>query len=139
MNNNYDRDEVKSHSEMVAAGYEMTGDGFWVPNEENGDIEFEDMRPDHSIKLVLLKSGELLLTKYEEYTYSNSVKLSSPKVVISRSSATADGNVTTTIQYSQWMGLSSDEDFIVQRDFIVTVSNPIQSLYDSYLEGELNG
>lgn len=146
MNNKYDREPT--HDEMKELGYVMTADGFWMNKEVFSDdelvelgytdteIEFDDMRPDSSVKLVLLKSGELLLTKYQEYTYSNKVKLTGPKVVISRSSASADGNVTTTIQYSQWMALSASEEFEVSSDYIVTVTDPIQSLYDSYLEGE---
>ena len=35
--------EPKTYDEMVAAGYEMTGDGFWVPKEkEDKDLVPED-------------------------------------------------------------------------------------------------
>jgi len=131
MNNNYDRGEQKptptTADEILQSRYGVT--------EGDVEITFEDPRPE-PIKLVLLKSGELLLTKYQEYVGSDRVVLSDPKVVISRSSAADDGAVTTTISYSNWMALSADTTFNVSADAIVTVTDPVQSLYDSYLEGE---
>lgn len=138
MNNKYDREPT--YDEMVANGYTMTGEGMWIPEltgiDDTDEICFEDMKPNKSVKLVLLQNGELLLTEFLESTLGDEVTLVDPKVVISRSSATADGNVTTTIQYSQWMALSAEREFKVNRNFIATVSDPIQSLYDSYLEGD---
>ena len=142
MNNKYDRDST--HDEMKSNGYFMTGEGLWASKElfsdeelaELGEISFEDMKPNKSVKLVLLKNGDLLLTELVESTYGEEVTLIDPKMVISRSSATSDGNVTTTIQYSQWMSLSAERKFKVNKNFIATVTEPIQSLYDSYLEGD---
>ena len=127
---------MNNYDEMVSAGYEMSGEGFWIPSENSGgDINFDDEQTD-DVKLVLLKNGDLLLTKVREVMGGDSIIFDDPKLVISRSAASADGNVTTTIQYSEWMSLSSSREFSVRRDFIATMSTPIKSLYDSYVEGK---
>ena len=106
----------------------------------SSEIVFDDMKPDGNVKLVLFTNGDLVLCRYREVMGESNVIIDDPKVVVSRSTACPDtGKVTTTITYHDWMALSSDRTFSVNSSTISTVTTPIQSLYDSYAGGELDG
>ena len=132
MNNKYDREEApKSYDEMVADGYEMTGDGFWVPGEEENIVITAESTS--AVKLLLLQSGEEVLCTYTESMYTDKCFLGNPMSVIVQSTASDGGNErTSTVAFSDWMPLSEDRNIEVSRSFIVAVTTPIESLVESY-------
>ena len=132
MNNKYDRDDApKTHDEMVDAGYEMTGDGFWIPgNEENIVITAEATS---SVKLLLLQSGEEVLCTFTESMYTDKCFLGNPmSVMVQSTTSEGGGERTSTVAFSDWMPLSEDRNIEVSRSYIVAVTTPIESLVESY-------
>ena len=137
MNNNYDRgDEPKTHEEMVQAGYEMTGDGFWVPVEDGGIIEVSAAEIGDSVKLLLLLNGEQVITQLIETMGSDSYTLRDPREVRLQSTSSDGESVTSTIGYSDWFPLSADREIKLAKSYVVSVTRPLESLLESYV-GEL--
>ena len=134
MNNEYDRGdapEVKSYEEMKAAGYEMSGEGFWTPGDD-GNIVITD-EPETAIKLLLLDSGEEVLCTFTESMYSSKCTLGNPMRVMLQSTTSDGGDErTSTVAFSDWMPLSADRNIEVSRSYIVAVTTPIESLVESY-------
>lgn len=137
MNNNYDRgeDAPKTYDEMVAAGYEMTGDGFWLPRDEDSPEVVGDVREVHNVKLLLLKSGENVLANVTEQMYSDEVILHDPKLVTLELSAST---IESTIGYSDWQPLSKSRTLAVKKEYIVSMMEPLDELGKSY-EAQVNG
>lgn len=137
MNNNYDRgeDAPKTYDEMVAAGYEMTGDGFWLPRDEDSPEVVGVFREVHNVKLLLLKSGENVLANVTEQMYSDEVILHDPKLVTLELSAST---IESTIGYSDWQPLSKSRTLAVKREYIVSMMEPLDELGKSY-EVQVNG
>lgn len=142
MNNEYDRGDgsaPKTYDEMVAAGYEMTGDGFWVPADEKVSVDSVES----NIKLLLLESGETLISEVVESIDGQNVLLSDPRIVIIQAARVNDGDeptTTTTITYSDWMPLARDRSFTLSSKYVVLISTPIDSLVESYTRArEENG
>ena len=129
MNNKYDRDEApKTYDEMVAAGYQMTDDGFWVPQDEHPEVtDFELAEPE--VNLFLLKSGETLISEYRLSLTAQAYFLNNPRVVTLED---------TTVSFTDWMPLSKERDFTVSQDWVVCRSNPLDTLVESY-RGSQNG
>ena len=137
MNNKYDRDEApKTYDEMVAAGYEMTGDGFWIPNEDTMEVTIteEDLAP--AVGLFLLKSGETIISEFTQSMSGGTYRLDDPRVVMIQAS-TGDGESTqTTIAYSDWMPLSKERSYTLSSDWVVCQTEPLESLVESYLNNK---
>ena len=141
MNNKYDRDEVpKTHEEMVQAGYEMTGDGFWVPKEESeGVIEVAPAELADSVKLLLLLNGEQVITQLIDTIGSDNYTLRDPREVRLQSSSSDGETVTSTIGYSDWFPLSADREIKLAKSFVVSITRPLDSLLDSYIGALVDG
>ena len=126
MNNKYDREPT--YDEMIAAGYTMSGEGFWIPPEG-------EERP-HP-KLLLLESGEQVITvlieKFDEYI------LDDPREVRIESTFTEEGSVTNSVAYSNWMPLSKSRRIRIKKDYVVSICDPMDSLSESYLGDLQNG
>ena len=107
MNNDYDRGdspEGKTHQEMLDDGYYMTGDGVWMPGPEE-DIKFEDISVDitedstPAVKMLSLSTGEVVITELSETLYSDTYRLSNPRVVI----IDATGESSTTVKFINFL------------------------------------
>lgn len=139
MNNNYDRDDApKTHDEMVAAGYQMTGEGFWIPKDNNEIMEVtiteEELQP--AVELFLLKSGETIISEFTQSMSGETYTFDDPRIVMIQSSS-GDGETTqTTIAYSDWMPLSQGRSFTVSSDWVVCRTAPLDSLVESYLSNK---
>ena len=136
MNNNYDRDEPKTHEEMVKEGYEMTGDGFWVPAEDDV-VEVTGAELGATVKLLLLLNGEQVITQLIETMGSDTYTLRDPREVRLQSSSSDGDTVTSTIGYSDWFPLSADREIKLAKSYVVSVTRPLESLMESYV-GELS-
>lgn len=96
---------------------------------------------DPVVKLVLLKNSETLLSEVRESIDGSTYQLVDPRVVLLQASKpTEDGNSTsTTISYTDWMPLSESRTFTVSGDFVVLVTDPVESLVQSYTQARQNG
>lgn len=127
MNNDYDRESRPStYEEMVEAGYEMTGDGFWIPGDDVSTIplSFAD------VKVLLLKSGETVISKMTESMYSGEYKLSDPKIVSYKETGEGD----TIVSYRDWMPLSNTRELTIDKSHVVCITEPLKTLVENYLE-----
>jgi len=100
-----------------------------------------------SIKLVLLKSGEQVVSDIKELVSEDSVRgyvFNKPhKVQVNRTLLlTEDENAiddrTVEITLSPWILLTEDEDVLVTPDWIVTIVEPLNSIIEMYQE-KVNG
>ena len=98
-----------------------------------------------SIKLALLKSGEEVIADIKEfrdpgddlvsYLFVNphSVKISLSQVLVEEVEQTK-----YNASFYKWMSLSKDSDIIVNKDWVVTIVEPIDEIKKSY-EEKFNG
>ena len=95
-----------------------------------------------SIKLVLLKSGEQLISDAKELVSEEKVcgyLLNQPQkvsvnrpILLTEDQSLEDVNVEITL--SPWILLTSDKDIVVPTDWVVTVVEPLNSLVKMYQE-----
>ena len=98
-----------------------------------------------SVQLALLKSGEEVIADIKEYRNSDdelvsylfkdpfSIKIKTSQVLIE-----GDGAPKHDVVYYKWMSLSKDSDIIVNKDWIVCITDPLDSIKQSY-EEKMNG
>ena len=100
-----------------------------------------------SVKLLLLKSGEQVISDVKELIHKDSDKvygyvLHKPhevvesKAVVLTENASDDRNVEVTL--SPWILLTEDKSMTVPQDWIITIVNPIKSIAKMY-EEKTNG
>ena len=99
-----------------------------------------------SIKLVLLKSGETIITDAKElisddnvcgYLLNNPhvVKVSSPLVLTNDPDKVDD---TVEVSFTPWIPLSIDNEYPVPTDWVVTIAEPVSNITKLY-EEKING
>ena len=98
-----------------------------------------------SIKLALLKSGEEVIADIAEFRNSEDelvsylfkkpycVKIKTSQVLVENESRPKH-----QLAYYKWMSLSKDDDIIVNRDWVVCISEPLDTVKKSY-EEKVNG
>ena len=98
-----------------------------------------------SIKLALLKSGEEVIADISEFRNSEDelvsylfkkpycVKIKTSQVLVENESRPKH-----QLAYYKWMSLSKDDDIIVNRDWVVCISEPLDSVKKTY-EEKVNG
>ena len=98
-----------------------------------------------SIKLSLLKSGEEVIADIAEFRNSEDelvsylfkkpycVKIKTSQVLVENESRPKH-----QLAYYKWMSLSKDDDIIVNRDWVVCISEPLDSVKKTY-EEKVNG
>ena len=98
-----------------------------------------------SIKLALLKSGEEVLADIAEFRNSEDelvsylfkkpycVKIKTSQVLVEQESRPKH-----ELAYYKWMSLSKDDDIIVNRDWVVCISEPLDTVKKNY-EEKVNG
>ena len=98
-----------------------------------------------SIKLALLKSGEEVIADIAEFRNSEDelvsylfkkpycVKIKTSQVLVENESRPKH-----ELAYYKWMSLSKDDDIIVNRDWVVCISEPLDSVKKTY-EEKVNG
>ena len=98
-----------------------------------------------SVQLVLLKSGEEVIADVKElrddsddllsYVFKNpyTIKIKTAQVLME-----GKGSPKHEAVYYKWMSLSKDTDIIVNKDWIVCITVPIDTIKTSY-EERLNG
>ena len=98
-----------------------------------------------SVQLALLKSGEEVIADIKEFRNSDdelvsylfkdpfSIKIKTSQVLIE-----GDGAPKHDVVYYRWMSLSKDNDIIVNKDWVVCITDPLDSITKSYTE-RMNG
>ena len=98
-----------------------------------------------SVQLALLKSGEEVIADIKEFRNSDdelvsylfkdpfSIKIKTSQVLIE-----GDGAPKHDVVYYKWMSLSKDSDIIVNKDWVVCITDPLDSITKSYTE-RMNG
>ena len=100
-----------------------------------------------SVKLLLLKSGEQVISDVKELIRKDSDKvygyvLHKPHEVVANKAVVltedADDNRNMEITLAPWILLTEDESMTVPQDWIITIVNPIGSILKMY-EEKTNG
>jgi len=106
-----------------------------------------------SIKLILLKSGETLISDAKELIINNleakekevcGYLLNKPHIVSIRKEVFLTEEVETIkrsevqISLLPWIVLTSDEDLTIPKDWVVTIAEPLSSVKEMY-EEKVNG
>ena len=98
-----------------------------------------------SIKLALLKSGEEVIADIAEFRNSEDelvsylfkkpycIKIKTSQVLVENESRPKH-----QLAYYKWMSLSKDDDIIVNKDWVVCITNPLDSVKQNY-EEKMNG
>ena len=98
-----------------------------------------------SIKLALLKSGEEVIADIAEFRNSEDelvsylfkkpycVKIKTSQVLVEQESRPKH-----ELAYYKWMSLSKDDDIIVNRDWVVCISEPLDTVKKNY-EAKVSG
>ena len=95
-----------------------------------------------TVKLMLLKTGETVISDAKEVVQDESVRgylLKQPHYVRSQEknvlmeSDSDNANYELDVMLTPWMILSSDKDFVVTADYVATICEPITSIKDMYL------
>ena len=98
-----------------------------------------------SIQLALLKSGEEVIADIKEFRNSDdelvsylfkdpfTIKVKTSQVLVEENSTPKH-----EVIYYKWMSLSKESDIIVNKDWIVCITDPLDSIKTSY-EERMNG
>jgi len=96
-----------------------------------------------SIKLMLLKTGETIITSAKElvseetvvgYLLSNPHFVETKEKVVLTESDSGKSNYEIDVVLTPWLILSKDKQFIVSKDYIATICDPIESVETMYIE-----
>ena len=98
-----------------------------------------------SVQLALLKSNEEVIADIKEYRDSEDKLVSylfkDPFIVKVKTSQVLiedRGTPKHEVVYYKWMSLSKDNDIIVNKDWVVCISDPLDTIKKSY-EERMNG
>ena len=98
-----------------------------------------------SIKLALLKSGEEVIADIAEFRNSEDelvsylfkkpycVKIKTSQVLVEQ-----ETRPKHELAYYKWMSLSKDDDIIVNKDWVVCITDPLDTVKNNY-EEKVNG
>ena len=93
-----------------------------------------------SVQLALLKSGEEVIADIKEFRDSDDnlvsyffgephcIKIKTQEILIEAEDAPPKHEVI----FYKWMGLSKDKDIIVNKDWVVCITDPLDSIVESY-------
>ena len=99
-----------------------------------------------SIQLALLKSGEEVIADIKEIRQEETDELVSylfkkpycVKIKTSQVLVEKESRPKHQLAYYKWMSLSKDDDIIVNRDWVVCISEPLDTVKKNY-EAKVNG
>ena len=96
-----------------------------------------------TVKLVLLKSGEDIITDVKEMVVEEKVVgyfLSKPCAIKFKNApeVSADGKASVNVDLIPWIALSKDTNIPVPSDWIITIVEPIDSLMQMYVNNVLS-
>jgi len=92
---------------------------------------------------MLLKTGETIITSAKElvseetvvgYLLSNPHFVETKEKVVLTESDSGKSNYEIDVVLTPWLILSKDKQFIVSKDYIATICDPIESVETMYIE-----
>tara|TARA_B100000073_G_scaffold279244_1_gene239736 strand:- start:186 stop:602 length:417 start_codon:yes stop_codon:yes gene_type:complete len=98
-----------------------------------------------SVQIALLKSGEEVIADIKEFRDSEDnlvsyffgephcIRIKTQEVLLEAEDAPPKHELI----FYKWMGLSKDKDIIVNKDWVVCIADPLDSIVESY--GKRNG
>ena len=133
---------------------QITGKIQLTPPFFNDMIEKQNYKK-MSLKLVLLKSGETIISDVKEiikqndenqsnesicaYLLKNPYKITSQvPILLTEENSNSNNKDSVHVSLSPWMVLSSTEEIPISTDWVVTIVDPIDSLKNLY-EENVNG
>ena len=93
-----------------------------------------------SVQIALLKSGEEVIADIKEFRDSDDnlvsylfsepycIKIKTQEILIEAENAPPRHELI----FFKWMGLSKDKDLIVNKDWVVCIADPLDSIVESY-------
>lgn len=96
-----------------------------------------------SVKLMLLKTGETIITDAKEvlsgeitrgYLLSNPHFVNTKEKTLLVEGESGKSNYEIDVILSPWLILSKDKEFIVNLDYVATICDPIESVKQMYLD-----
>ena len=93
-----------------------------------------------SVQLALLKSGEEVIADIKEFRDSDEnlvsyffgdphcIKIKTQEILLEAEDAPPKHELI----FYKWMGLSKDKDIIVNKDWVVCITDPLDSIVESY-------
>ena len=93
-----------------------------------------------SVQIALLKSGEEVIADSKEFRDSDDnlvsyffgephcIKIKTQEILIEAEDAPPKHELI----FYKWMGLSKDKDIIVNKDWVVCIADPLDSIVESY-------
>jgi len=93
-----------------------------------------------SVQIALLKSGEEVIADIKEFRDSDDnlvsyffgephcIKIKTQEILIEAENAPPKHELI----FYKWMGLSKDKDIIVNKDWVVCIADPLDSIVESY-------
>ena len=99
-----------------------------------------------SIQLALLKSGEEVIADIKEIRQDSTDDLISylfkkpycVKIKTSQVLVEQESRPKHELAYYKWMSLSNDDDIIVNKDWVVCITDPLETVKNNY-EEKMNG
>ena len=92
-----------------------------------------------TIKMVLLKSGEDVIADVKELKHGETLlgyRLDRPVTVDLSSPDELYTEVTETqVHFAPWCPLSADREFMIPRDWVISIVNPIEQIVQQYQDG----
>ncbi len=128
MNNDYDRGEEGPRYTMSSFNKDLKG----------VEIDIADPEPELVVGLFLLVDGTTVISHYTESIFDNCYTLDSPLTITVESSSMIDGEFSSSISYDHWMPLAKDRVFTIPTSSVITVTEPLDRLVESYT-GKNNG
>jgi hypothetical protein len=96
-----------------------------------------------SVKLMLLKTGETIITDAKElvsdeivrgYLLTNPHFVETKEKMVLTESDTGKCNYEIDVVLTPWLILSKDKEFVVAKDYVATICDPIESVEKMYME-----
>ena len=96
-----------------------------------------------SIKLMLLKTGETLISDAKELVSDEITRgylllkphfVETKEKMVLTESESGKSNYEIDVVLTPWLILSKDQEFVVSRDYVATICDPIDSVTQMYLD-----
>jgi hypothetical protein len=94
-----------------------------------------------SVKMMLLKTGELVIADASEVVHEEKVRgymMKEPQIVIAEEKSLlmeeggSNSNYELDIILKPWLILSKDKEFVITADLVATICDPLDSIAEMY-------
>ena len=94
-----------------------------------------------AVKMILLKTGETLITEAQEVVQDEKVKgylFKQPQIVRTQEKTmlmeeeTKNSNYELNVILTPWMILSKNQEYVVTTDIVATICDPLDSVMEMY-------